>query len=470
MASSAGSVQGRVPAGYTAVEELGSGRAGRAVLCRDAAERPVVVRMTGITGSGAAAFEAELRTVAAAASHPCAVTIPKVWTDPELGVCFEQTHCPGLAEGPLDVEVAAVGGVRLVAALAHAHRLGLLHGDLRPDDVMLDADGNWLLADGGILEAVRRARPDLAVDRDSLFSPRELRGWEAPAESADVYSLGATLRALLGDTPVEAEMDALLGRMLAPNPADRPSLVEVDEVLRAEVPSAARAALPIRPEGPRPTAVPPRPVIRVAPVQSVAAAASNRRRTMLVAASIGAVFVVGAGAVAVANSGSDHGGATAAAASASLAPSAAPSPGAPASAAANSGLLKPLIRYMQPKLHNGIYLAYVQWQMPSWPTGVQGWNIYAADPNNTSHAVKNGFYRSDGTAPMGTLAAQYFFTDKASVGSCARVDTVVSGASAPYQSSVVCPRDSDVTKAQTANVAAKKAAAKAAKKAAAKKG
>src|SRR5882672_8810498 len=107
MTSSAGSADDSVPAGYVLDRALGAGRFGRAVLCTDAAGRSIVVRISGITGDRAAALEAELRSVAAAASHPCAVAIPKVWTDPELGVCFEQAHCPGVAAGPVDAEAAA---------------------------------------------------------------------------------------------------------------------------------------------------------------------------------------------------------------------------------------------------------------------------------------------------------------------------------------------------------------------------
>jgi hypothetical protein len=456
---------GAVPAGYTVVSELGVGRFGRAVLCQDAADRSIVVRISGISGDRAAALEAELRTVAAAASHPCAVAIPKVWTDPELGVCFEQAHCPGVAAGPVSAEVAAVGGVRLAAALAHAHRLGLLHGDLRPDDVMLDADGNWLLADGGVLDAIRRARPELAVERDSLFSPRELRGWEAPAESADVYSLGATLRALLGDTAVDAGMDSLLGRMVAPNPADRPSLVEVDEVLRAAVPASAQAGLPLRPGGPRPAPVPPRPAIRVAPVQSVVDVASNRRKTLVVAGAVGAVFLAAAGGVAAANSGSDHGGATAAAATATLAPSAAPTNGGAASGAAAGGSLHPIIVLLEPDDTYGIWRLRVQWKMPSMTPAVEGWRVDYLHPTDLKHAFYVGTQPSKGIT--GNFVGQWDFPTSVPLNSCAMIETVADGVR--YQSLVKCPKAAQVSAAVAANAKIAKAAA-AAKKAAAKKG
>lgn len=459
MASSVDPAEGRVPGGYSVIRELGVGRFGRAVLCRDTANREIVVRISGITGDRAAPLEAELRTVSAAASHPCAVAIPKVWSDPELGVCFEQAYCPGVAAGPVDAEALAVGGVRLTAALAHAHRLGLLDGDLRPDDVMLDADGNWLLADAGVLDAVRRARPELAVDRDSLFSPRELRGWEPPAESADVYSLGATLRALLGDSPVEAGMDALLGRMLAPNPADRPALVEVDEVLRAHVPSAAEAGLPQPPPGPRPAPVPPRPAIRVAPVHSVAAVASNRRRTMLVAASIGAVFVVGAGAVAVANSGSDHGGATAAAATATLAPS--------ASATPNPAALVPFVTVIEPRLDDGQWKLYTEYAMLTVPPQVRGWRVFAVNrKNNAALPQKYVPVKFPGPASQpGPHGYEYgdYLNPGNPLNSCVRIETDTGGTY--YQSSVRCPTAAAVKAAE----AKQAAVAKAAKKAAAKK-
>jgi hypothetical protein len=467
MTSSTGSAV--VPAGYTAVEELGSGRFGRAVLCKDAADRTVVVRMSGITGERAASLEAELRSVAVAASHPCAVAIPKVWTDPTLGVCFEQGYCAGVVEAPVAAEAAAVGGVRLVAALAHAHRLGLLHGDLRPDDVMLSADGSWLLADGGVLDAVRRARPELAVDRDSLFSPRELRGWEPPAESADVYSLGATLRALLGDTPIEAGMDALLGRMVAPNPADRPSLVEVDEVLRAEVPSAAQAGLPGRPEGPRAAPVPPRPRIQVADAGVVPAAGADRRRMLVAAGAIGAVFVVAAGGVAIANSGSDHGGATAAAASSSLGATAGPTP----SAVLNSAVLQPVMDLAKPDLDtDGLWKIYTEFSMAAVPSQVRGWRVFAVNPKNQA-AVPQRYIPvkfPQPTSPRGPHGYRYgdWLNPGNPLNTCVRIETDTGGTY--YQSRVKCPEAADVKKAEAAQAKAVAAAKKAAaKKAATKK-
>src|SRR5436305_1668182 len=184
------------PTGYPVLRELGRGRFGRLLLCRDQAGTEVVVRVLGPRGAEEAVrrqFESEVSAAAAASRHPCAVEISKVWQDPGLGVCATAGFRPGgslqrvLDEGgAVGSDAVVAGGLRLTAAISHSHKCGVLHGDIRPGNVLLDANGAWLLSDGGLANAVRRAAPESGPVHDPMYAPRELFGWERPGPAADV--------------------------------------------------------------------------------------------------------------------------------------------------------------------------------------------------------------------------------------------------------------------------------------------
>lgn len=449
------------PEGYEVVRELGSGPFGRALLCRKAGET-AVVRILGVTGESAAALEAELRALAVAAEHPCAVAFSRVWTDPALGVCIEQPYCVGGAldsspSAPADAAVLATGGVRLAAALAHSHRLGILHGEVCPANVLMDAGGNWLLADGGLTQALRHASRDLAVEPDPVFAPRELQGWEAPAEAADVYSLGATLCSqLLGSDDSAgfvaalandaSGLGSLLIRMLAPNPADRPSLVEVDEMLRAHVSAETRAALPAAPPGPRPASALPRPTMRLLVTEPDAIVRSGRRRTYVAAAAIGAVFLAGAGAVAVSNSG-DDGAATVAQVSTSA-----------ETTVADLRALVPIDVRVRPDLWEGRWRWYVSWQMPALPDPVTGWRIGFVDPK-TGRTERFGtrlVSEAGRKTPVEKMVWAFRHVENLPLSFCARIVTEADGALSP-PTKVVCPDPVEAKKREAENAKALKA-------------
>lgn len=456
------------PEGYELVRELGKGLFGQALLCRKPSGESVVVRVPGVTGAPAPRLEADLRASAAAADHACAVPFRRVWTAPTVGVCFEQSYCEmgslsPAPSAPLETTAVAVGGVRLCTALAHAHRLGILHGDIRPSNVMLDARQNWLLADGGVAHAARRARPELCVEPDPTFAPRELQGWESPAEAADVYSLGATLSALLlgstdsaGFVPALANeasgLGAVLIRMLAPNPADRPSLVEVDEILRSQVPADGRATLPSAPAGPRSLPGPPRPKVRIAVTELDAIVRSGRRRTVVAATAIATVFLAGASAVAVVNS-DDDAPAEAIAALATVEPTPTatiePTPTAGPSATPRPVRGNPQGVYIKIELFDGRYVLVPHWRMDLVNRQVRGWTLAPEDPK-TGLPLRTQF-RALLPGDLGSnrvIAGRYLL--RIPLRSCFRVSTEVG--SLTYSSTMrACPDPKVARAAEAAN-------------------
>lgn len=317
MTDPGGAAAGPTPRGYTVLAELGHGRLGRVLLCRDdGSGREVVVRVLdgwardeGHRG----VLQSELSAVAAASRQACAVPIESTWFDEPAGMCLRQQYFPGgSAQALLDagsewaVDDALVAGIRAAAALAHAHRHGVLHLDVRPQNLLADADGNWSLADGGLARAVTGR----VLAADPRHAPRELLGWEEPGTATDVYGLGSTLGALLAAPPdphrpgqvelrpgLPPALLALLNRMTAADPSARPPLAEVDRVLRAQLGRGSTSRTPAAATFDPPAAVP-LPVRQfgaVAPPMVDTGLRDRKKRVFAVAAAIAVAFVAAAG-------------------------------------------------------------------------------------------------------------------------------------------------------------------------------
>jgi serine/threonine protein kinase len=136
-----------------------------------------------------------------------------------------------LAEGPLPVADVLRVGVKIAGALAAAHAEGVLHRDVKPQNILVSRFGEPALADFGTARLTDSL--DMSSRTEALTphhaAPEILRG-ELPTPSCDVYSLGSTLYHLLAGRPAYASIEggvaALLLRVLAEDvpPISRPDV------------------------------------------------------------------------------------------------------------------------------------------------------------------------------------------------------------------------------------------------------
>ena len=199
-------------------------------------------------------FMREART-AAGLSHPNIVGIFDVGE--EAGIpyivmeCVEgRTLAELLAEnGPLDPDRTVDLILQACAGLEHAHAAGLVHRDIKPQNLLVRDDDTLKIVDFGIARPVDGTQLTLAgtiLGTAAYLSPEQALG-ERVTSAADLYSLGAVTYELLSGRPpyefaslaelpikqregppppidgVSEELQDAVRRCLAPDPADRPA-------------------------------------------------------------------------------------------------------------------------------------------------------------------------------------------------------------------------------------------------------
>ena len=267
------------------LSQLGQGGMGTVYLARDPAlKRNVVVKVLAPwlaqDAAARARFQREAQA-AAAVSHPGVVSVYQVGGLPQSGLSyFVMQHVDGATledAFPLGTMAPEARAKRVIgdvaAALAAAHRQGLVHRDIKPANVMLETETDRVVVlDFGISAAANLARKrDLgtkltqegsSIGTPEFMSPEQAAGEEV-TDRSDVYSLGVlAFRLLAGRLPFEAtsamamiaahlkdappklaslrqdldgQLVALVDRMLAKTPDLRPAAEEVARALRPAV-------------------------------------------------------------------------------------------------------------------------------------------------------------------------------------------------------------------------------------------
>jgi len=202
-------------------------------------------------------FRREARS-AATLSHPNIVTvIDRGEHGDRQFIVFEYVGGQTLkglivSDGPLPVESALALTIQVARGLSFAHRNGLVHRDVKPQNVLLNGDGQAKMSDFGIARSldVQRGMTETGtvLGTSDYIAPEQAQGSRVD-EQSDVYSLGVVLYELLtGDVPYPGEnfvavamqhinepvpsvrdkrpdvpprVDAAVQRAMAKSPADR---------------------------------------------------------------------------------------------------------------------------------------------------------------------------------------------------------------------------------------------------------
>ena len=215
--------------------------------------------------------------LAARLAHPNVIRIFDVGEDGERPfIAMEYVDGETLAElvrrrGPLPAREVAELGVQICRALAAAHEAGLVHRDVKPQNLLLGSNRLLKLGDFGIafgLGGTRLTMAGTVLGTAAYLAPEQARGEEVTA-AADVYGVGAVLYELLTGRPPRTPtsladltdsttiappvgaplpLARIVMRCLAADPAARPaSAAALAHELAATLPEPGTLALPGHP-------------------------------------------------------------------------------------------------------------------------------------------------------------------------------------------------------------------------------
>ncbi len=279
----AGRPRGLVLGKYTIQDKIGEGGMGEVFVAEHRRmRRPVVVKILHSRAmssrQSARRFQREVEA-AARLHHPHIVTAFDA--DEEDGVHFlvlEYVEGEPLGEvvtrdGPLPLEVALSYVLQAALGLEYAHSQGIIHRDIKPNNLLVDRGGTVKILDMGLARFDDGSRSTVVEGSDGLtrrnqivgtveyMAPEQVDDSSAADGRSDIYSLGCTLfRLLAGRPPYEGDsvvqtllahrvepipsvrklrpdaprmLDQVLQRMMAKSPADRyANATELVEALR----------------------------------------------------------------------------------------------------------------------------------------------------------------------------------------------------------------------------------------------
>ena len=176
---------------------------------------PVALKILKPQYAGDEKFEQRFRREASTAAklrHPNIIKIYAVGRE-EDAVYFAMDYLPqGLADRlnvmtQLPEQMLIRMAIDVASALGFAHREGVIHRDIKTDNILFDEHGNAIVADFGIARAVAThtdsTGTNMVVGTPQYFSPEQARGLQLDGR-ADIYSLGVTLfKSATGQLPFQ---------------------------------------------------------------------------------------------------------------------------------------------------------------------------------------------------------------------------------------------------------------------------
>ena len=249
---------------YEIREKLGAGGFGTVFRAWDRVlERHVAIKGlsgAGLSPEGRARALREARALARL-QHPHVVTVHDALQEASglylvLELVEGESMARRLAAGPLDPAEAQRIVTQIAAGLAAAHELGIVHRDIKPDNILLTRDGEVKVADFGIARLLGEARitsEEVVVGTPSYMAPEQIQGGEV-GPAADLFAVGCLLHEMVSGAPPfgrgrasevlarilagrpdglppTSGLQSTVSRLLEPSPAARPSAAELRDLL-----------------------------------------------------------------------------------------------------------------------------------------------------------------------------------------------------------------------------------------------
>ena len=215
---------------YTLERLLGQGGFAWAFVGREADGTPVAIKVLKPRYAGDAQFESRFRNeseTAAKLEHPNIIRIRSVAKTREhvyfaMDLCADSLGARIAREGPLPEEDILRLARDIAAALEFAHQQGVIHRDLKPDNVLIRSDGAAVLTDFGIARAVSgyvaSTGVNMTIGTPHYLSPEQAQGRPLDPR-VDFYALGVTLyKAATGELPFSSNDWFELARMHVEDP------------------------------------------------------------------------------------------------------------------------------------------------------------------------------------------------------------------------------------------------------------
>lgn len=236
---------------YLIEDTLGKGGMALVYKARDTTlERTVAIKVLRQEYSENEAFREHFRQEARAAAnltHPNIVTVHDFGFDNDR-IFIIMEYVPGTdlkelleKDGRLSIDKSLRFMIQACAGVGFAHRTGIVHCDIKPQNLLITPDQQVKVVDFGIARALASINPqertEIVWGSPHYFSPEQAAGM-APSPASDVYSLGVILYEMLtGQTPFRAPEAAGLARMHreqmppAPHQLNPEIPIELEEIL-----------------------------------------------------------------------------------------------------------------------------------------------------------------------------------------------------------------------------------------------
>lgn len=266
---------------FNTVQRLGSGGMGEVWSAHDSSlDRTVALKFffpSTLTGLSEQYITREARA-ASALNHPNIITIHEIVQSENITAMVTElvdgTALRQLTDKALPEPEFLKIGFQIADALTAAHAGGIIHGDIKPENILLRPDGRIKVLDFGLARRMAEESPGMGFAGTLRYASPEQLEKQPVSPATDIFSLGLVLFELItgkhpfaSKSPVETAMailtvspphasaitpvvseslDAMLTRTLARDPAHRPPAKEVAQFLQAEAARQNQGASPPR--------------------------------------------------------------------------------------------------------------------------------------------------------------------------------------------------------------------------------